>query len=317
VINSYRVGEDLREDEIDFTDAVPDTVPYGSWITVFYTAADTTAGGDECDDPMNKCLAYQKRFSRDSARIPGSFSQTSWLPADREDTNPFGVRDSTSMNIGSVEYTFEVRGVDMYDRRDRTPAQLSIVGNFDPVLDGAAIANHTGEIIGDGDTLVWNWWEPADSGLVVQGSELMKTKTFYFVIEAAGHDHPKERDGAGVYSWFYEFANVGAGGTTPFAHSDQWIDGETVDALSDTFTWVAVYPESDINGDEIFVDNPPSWNGKSFDFSIMGRDLPSNESFSQSMFVDGQSQLINQYPAGGLGRWTAPDGFRWHMVLRR
>jgi hypothetical protein len=145
----------------------------------------------------------------------------------------------------------------------------------------------------------------------------MKTKTFYFVIGATGHDHPKERPGAGVYSWYYEFKNVGVAGTTRFARSDRWIDGATVNALSDTFTWVAVYPESDVSGDEIFVNNPPEWNDKSYDFSIIGRDLPGSEEFLQKLFVNGQDFLINQYVTGEMGRWTAAGGLRFHIVLTR
>jgi len=317
VVNSFVVGGDLQVEEIDFGDAIADTVPYGSWITVFYKGTDTTAALGDCDDTINKCLSYQKRYERDSARIPGSYSQIEWRPGDAEDNNPFGVSDSTSMNIGSVEYLIQVRAVDGVERLDNTPAELLIVGNFDPTLDSRSLENHTGEVIGDDGTILWDWWAPADSGVVVVDSELMKTKTFYFVIKAEGHDHPKERPGAGIHSWFYEFKNVGADGTTGFARSDRWTDAAMVNALSDTFTWVAVYPEGDVNGDEIFVNNPPEWNGKSYDFSVMGRDLPAAEEFLQKLFIDGNDRLINHYVTGELGRWTAAGGFRFHIMLTR
>ncbi|UCG53470.1 MAG: hypothetical protein JSW58_07925 [Candidatus Latescibacterota bacterium] len=317
VLNFYKVGQNEFTDEIDFLDDIPDTVPYGSWITIFYRGIDTTQASSQCSDPVNKCLSYQKSYVRDSDRVPGSHAQTPWMPADPEDNNPFGANDSTSMNIGSVEYTIRARAVDFYGRVDPTPAEIPIIGNFDPTLDSFTIKNHSGESIGDGETLVWDWWEPVDSGLVVIGSELKKTKTFYFVIEATGHDHPKEREGSGVYSWFYQFANVGIPGTQKFARSENWVDGIMVNALSDTFEWVAVYPSDDMNGDEVFVNNPPEWNDKSYDFSVMGRDLPSNEVFDQYVFVNGQRQPINSYSAAQLGRWTSPDGSRFHIVLRR
>ncbi|UCH83940.1 MAG: hypothetical protein JSW50_16120 [Candidatus Latescibacterota bacterium] len=317
VEGSYFAGATLKRFEIDFQDGVPDTVPYGTWITVRYKGIDTTIASAECTDPINKCMRYQKRFARQSDRVDGWYSQTPWLPEDPEDNNLIGVTDSTSMNIGSVEYTIQVSASDSHDRRDGTPAELSIVGNFDPTLDSHSIKNHTGEEIGDGGTIVWNWWEPVDSGLTVENSQLMKTKTFYFVIEATGHDDPRERPGSGVYSWFYEFIDVGSSSTSQFARSDRWVDAATVNALSDTFTWVAIYPEADVNGDDVFVNNPPSWNGQSYDFSVVGRDLPSNESFTQRMFVDGENQLIKQYPTGELGRWTVRGELRFRIELRR
>jgi len=317
VEGAYFAGGGLQKFKIDFQDGVPDTVPYGTWITVRYKGADTTIAAANCTDPINKCVRYQKRFSRDSDRIDGWFSQTAWLPDDSEDNNPIGVTDSTSMNIGSVEYVIQFRAVDSNGRRDGSPAELSIVGNYDPTLDSYTIKNHTGEVIGDGGTVIWNWWQPVDSGLTVENSQLMKTKTFYFVIEATGHDDPRERPGSGVHSWFYEFKNVGSSGTSAFARSDRWVDAATVDALSDTFTWVAVYPEADINGDEVFVNDPPAWNGQSFDFSVMGRDLPSGEVFAQSLFVGGESRLINQYQTGEVGRWTPSGELRIRIELRR
>ena len=44
-------------------DAVPDTVPEGSWTTVFYRGIPQIPGSGLCVDPINECLSFQKQLA--------------------------------------------------------------------------------------------------------------------------------------------------------------------------------------------------------------------------------------------------------------
>ncbi len=317
IVNMYTIGRTTYSDTLDFRDAIPDTVPFGSWITLFYKGQDTTFAAAECPDPLNKCLSYQVQYSRDSDRVFGAGATSVWFPSPPEDSNPYGTTDSTSMNIGSLEYAIRVRAFDWFDRFDPSPAEIEIVGNFDPTLDNFAISNEAGAIVGDSQTLFWNFWEPADSELVVDGPELKIRKTFFFVLDAAGHDHPKERQGSGVFSWYYQFERGDEEGVyDPFGRSGNWVDGLDVNALSDTIRWVVEYPVSDVNGDEVF-NNLPGWIDRWYEFSVMGRDIESNEIFEQYVFFYGEKQLANSYLTDLLGRWTAPGSQRIKFSIVR
>lgn len=317
IVNMYTIGRTTYTDTIDFRDAVPDTVPFGSWITLFYKGQDTTFAAAECPDPLNKCLSYQVQYSRDSDRIPGATATSVWFPSPPEDSNPYGTADSTSMNVGSLEYVIRARAVDWFGRSDPSPAEIEIVGNFDPTLDNFAIRNEAGFPVGDSQTLFWNFWEPADSELVVVGPELMVRKTFIFVIDAAGHDHPKERQGSGVFSWLYRFEREDERGVfDKFGRSGYWAEGLEVNALSDTIRWVVEYPVADVNGDAVF-NNLPVWIGRWYDFSVVGRDIPKNEMFEQYVFFYREKQLVNSYLTDLLGRWTAPGSQRIKFSIVR
>ncbi len=306
IVNMYTIGRTTFADTINFRDAIPDTVPYRSWITIFYKGEDTTLAASECPDPMNECLAYQVQYSRDSDRLPGAGATSQWVPYPPEDSNPYGTTDSTSMNIGSLEYTIRARAVDWFDRPDMVPPEIEIVGNFDPTLDGLVIRNENGDMVGDSQTLFWNFWEPADSELVIVGTDLKVRKMFFFVVDATGHDHPKERQDSGVFSWFYQFERESEPGIyDSLGRSGNWVDGIAVNSLKDTIRWVVEYPVSDVNGDEVF-NNLPGWIDRWYDFSVMGRDIPRNESFDQYVFFYGEKQLANSYLTDLLGRWTAP-----------
>ncbi len=316
--NSYSVGGQRRTEYVNFFDEIPDTVPYNSWIRIDYRGWDSPLDSTLCRDDMNRCIRYQVQFERDSDRIPGAHSLTRWLPVEPKDSNPSGTADSTSMNIGSVEYEIRARSVDEWAKPDGTPAGVRIVGNFNPTMDSFAIQNHTGEIVAEDDTLMWDWWHPAREGFDIDDpSNILRTKEFYFVIRGSGHDHPKDPDGSGVKSWLYDFLRTDDPTISgDFARSGSWVDGVTVNELSDTFIVVFSYPFDDLEGDEVFA-NLPDWLNQGYDFSLMGRDTNTTEPFNQMMFLDGQAQLIEYYNAGVLGRWTDQEHSRFYFAIRR
>ncbi|UCG51252.1 MAG: hypothetical protein JSW58_13805 [Candidatus Latescibacterota bacterium] len=318
VLSSYVVGGQPQSEYLDFTDEVPDTVPFRSWITLMYDGWDSPFDSSLCQDDINKCLTYQVNYTRDSDRVPGANATIRWLPDGGEDNNPFGTADSTSMNVGSLEYEIRARSIDENNRPDGTPATVQIVGNFDPTLDTFWIRNHDGTMVPDTDTLVWDWWNPAREGFNLEDpTNVLRFKEFYFVIEATGHDHWKDPDGSGVKSWYYEFRHTDDPSRfEEFGRANSWVEGITVNALSDTFRVRFEYPFEDVNGDSVF-DNLPPWVNEGYDYIVKGRDTANFEEFSQFMYVNGQKTLINQYTTSSLGRWTQEGSLNFYFVMRR
>ena len=314
VTNTYFIGGQPVEETVNFGDAIADTVPYGSWITIFYSGSGYSPA--LCPDSINQCFEYQIRYDRDSRFFPGGekFAQSSWLPLDPTDNDPLAAADSTSMNIGSVEYVISARTTNLAGP-DPTPPSFAIVGNFDPTLDSLSLQNHDGTVIRANDTIVWDWWAPADSGLIVVGLDLLRFKTFYFVVKAAGHDHPKE-EGSGVAAWRYTFPRVSDGVLEPFGNAGFWLDGLANSTLSDTATYVAVYPRADTPGDSIF-NSPPSWHDQTHVYTVTGRDLPGVLNFDQFVFLSGSKQLVNSYGTSDMARRTAAGTLRFHIKLQR
>ncbi|MEE9268783.1 MAG: hypothetical protein V3V49_00820 [Candidatus Krumholzibacteria bacterium] len=316
IMNTYMIGGQPQQEAIDFTDGIPDTVPYGSWITVTYEGSGYSPL--LCPDPVNWCFDYQLRYERDSRFFPpgAKFFASPWLPFDPADDNPFSTVNSTSMNIGSVEYVVHVRTTNI-SGPDPSPPSFAIVGNFDPTLDSYWLENHDGTRINDTETIVWDWWSPVDSDFVVIGAELFRRKTFRFLIKATGHDHPKE-DGSGVAGWFYTFPRQSDPGfLEPFGRAGTWVGGVSISTLCDTFTYEAVYPLADVQGDSIFIDNPPPWNDRTHLYNITGRDLPALENFEQFVTFLGQDNLINSYSATDMARRTATGTMSFHIRLQR
>lgn len=316
IINTYFKGDQAFVEPVDFRDATPDTVPFGSWITVFYRGQLSSFADSSCTDTFGRCLKYQMRFSYVSERNPDIIANIGWRPIDPVDTNPAGVADSMSMNIGSLEYTVRARSVDQYGRPDPEPAEVEIIGNFDPFLNGLEVMGPDGEVIADGDTILWDWWTPADSSVDVGNQELVKR--FYFVVTSSGRDHPKEQDGSGIKGWYYEFRHAADPDLKEsLGRSDVWLDGEMLNTITDTVRWTARYPVGDWQGDAIFVDRPPSWNNQTLDLVIRGRDTSIFERFEQKMHYDGDAQIVNEFNTGRPGRWTSTLSRRFHLVLRR
>ena len=329
VINTYYIDGDPHQRTILFDDAFPDTIPYRSWVRLRYRGSnDTTVtidcpGGPRdiilprdssiCQDDTNQCIRYQMSFHRFSERFPYSEARTSWLPEGGEDNDRFGVTDSTSINVGSVEYEVFVRSLDEYGKPDGTPAKIDLVGNYDPVLDSVYIMDHMGNRVLEGDTIYWNWWKPANTDTFNEQT-IKFEKFFYFSVNAFGHDHPTE-SGGGVKNWLYYFFDLD-GVFNRFARAGAWVLGQDISVISDSMKVTFSYSPLDPTGNEIFAD-PPSWVNKTYDLVIKGRDTFVGEEYRQFMFIQGAKVLINSYPHSNLGRWTGEETLRFHLKFFR
>lgn len=325
VINTYWVDGTAFTETVDVSDAQPDTVPHGSWVLVFYNGSPNPSDTSFCLDELNKCITYQKSFTQTSARFPGLFDATTpWLPYEPEDNNPFGTTDSTSMNIGGLEYTVRIRSVDEFDVPDATPALLPIVGNFEPTLDDVRIENHDGTVVGYGDSIVWDWWNPANyhgfigDTLDIDPPNIWVVKDFFFLVKGTGHDHPKEGSTSGVKSWYYTFSRSDDPSfLQPFGRSGSWHDAAAINTVCDTVKLRVRYSFFEDPGGTMAWDNLPDWLHRSYDLKIRGRDTSSTDEFDQLMFVNGELTLINRYSIGTLGRETEEGTTRFGVTIVR
>jgi hypothetical protein len=171
VINTYKSKGQIHTAAVNFRDDIPDTVPFRSWIRLNYHGWDNPGDQIFCEDDQNKCIKYQIQYLVTSERFSSLNFDTGLLPSEGpQDTNPCGVNDSTSMNVGTASYLIMVRSADENGKVDGMPeiayeggkkksSTIKLIGNFDPTLDSLYLVDHNGNRVQDGDTLKWKWSE--------------------------------------------------------------------------------------------------------------------------------------------------------------
>jgi len=303
--------------DIDFSDEEPDTVSTNSWIRIVVEGSNPDYGFGTCEDVVNRCLGFQLQYEHFSPFVVNSRVTSDWLPTPPFDGNPNGTVDTLRLNLGPLNYTLRGRANDEFGA-DPEPPELDIVGNYAPLLTDYYIQNHDGTIVRYGDTVLWDWWAPANSDTVNEANGERK-KRFSFLIKGTGQDDPRDPVGSAVKTWNYLF--IAADDPIYFgefarASLRDWVEGSQVNALCDTFTWEVTYPIDDVDGDAIFASLPP-WINRTWDFTIRGRDSAPGDTYEQWVFVGGQKQLIGSYNAANLGRRT-PNGFqRFSIAIQR
>lgn len=341
VENTFNLNGVPTQRTINFRDSQPDTVSYLSWIRIDYSGWDDQRDIRRCPPPSvnpDRCIEFQFRYKRISSRVRGSIEDSGWLPNVEpfQNTDPNSATDSNSVNIGSLEYEFFVRSIDENGTPDGSENQLvggvevpqskiDIVGNFDPTLDNVAILDNGGNPINiDGpgiDTLTWNWDDEPATLVQVPGGGFKWGRTFRWTIQAAGHDHPWDPLDSGVKSWRY-FIYYDYGLPTqkfyPFARAGEtWVDGASLNILNDQFVLQITYPLTDTNGDTVF-ENLPVYMDKVLTVFLRGRDTSTTEDeFEQVVFLNGEPETVNQFPAASFGRWTEERQFAFYFRLVR
>jgi hypothetical protein len=328
---------------IDFTDGVPDTVPFDSWLRIDYSGWDDTRDvkSDTCNPLTNprKCIKFQVQYISDSERIQGAGEQSGWLPrGSYHDTDPNSATDSNTFHIGSLEYKLMVRAVDEHLKADGTPPSVEIVGNFDPTLDSLFVEDHFGNRVNISDPhaeLVWNFWKgegwPYRSGcdtidrpreLCPGNPDNTGTNDFYkkfsFRIKGWGHDHPMDPTGSAIWSWQYLIRNSQGNIVNLGKSTSGFFEGLTQNTLNDKVQWRVLYPRpSDPMGDTVFQ-NLPSWMNQDLTFFVIGRDTKKTApDFVQSVFLNGEKTIINEFPYTLTGRYTRERVFTFKIRLIR
>ncbi len=333
--STYFVARQEIREFVDFEDGLPDTVPYKSWLRLDYRGWDDRRDSTLCTDDLNECIRYQVQYERGSDRVAGASSRSRWLPDDPEDNNPDGTPDSTTMNMGSVEYVIRARAVDEFGKADGSmfdtnpgpgfglpKSEIEIVGNFNPTLDDSYLMNYDGTVAPAAavvDTFLWDWWNPSNLDTVeidFNTGKISAKKIYYFDINAAGHDHPKENINFGVVNWYYLFTRTSDGTNQKFGRSRAWVEGPSPNVLADRYEVIYRYDlVADPGGGNIWANPPGFWNDE-YEFDVYGRDI-GREEFEQFMFIAGEKEKLNSYQTAQLGRWTEHKTFRFYLKVTR
>jgi hypothetical protein len=247
VSNTYHTTGGMVDEDIDFNDGIPDTIPYRSFVRIRYWGRDDDRDGKlECNDlEPDKCIGFQVAYRSYSPYNPGANEFSLWRPRDGvHDTDPFSSTDSNTFSIGSLNYELLARAVDEHSRADGTPPSVDIVGNYAPTLDSVVVEDHLGNRLDLSivDTITWNFWKGIGYPYVCECDTVDKPeafcygpndppecqfkpfpdhrgtfdffKSFAFYVKAWGRDHPKDPPpsasdpyGSGVKSWNYSVMN--------------------------------------------------------------------------------------------------------------
>jgi hypothetical protein len=233
---------------VDFTDAAPDTLPYGSLLRMSYVGWDDPKDKDHLQYEPPFPIRFQFQFSRWSYGDDGAVvaqKTTPWYPLKYpEDTNPkadlepAGVRnqDSTTMRIGTFDYHFSVRSFDEQSQPDGTPPIVSFVGNFPPTIDSLQVGFYSPVTPFEWhdatrDTLHVGWMCRANAAcgnklppfsIRLDPQTKMLTKSFRFIVRAGGHDDPRDPVDAGIKGWRYQVTDADPGQDVMYYKEGEW-----------------------------------------------------------------------------------------------
>ncbi len=338
VSNTYIKSSTQITTVVNFTDALPDTVPFKSWTYYQYSSNDDPRDIWNCSltDP-DKCIDFQVKYKIVTGT--GSTEDSGWLPRNgKHDSDANAATDSNSVSIGSLDYEWFVRGIDENGTVDGTPPSFKLVGNFQPKVDAVSMQNYTGQVLNLAvvDTMTWDFDAPADYDSNVAGYNF--EKRWWWNITANGHDHPKDPDNSSVLSWrYYVFTDYtpGAGNSTgtgtqyPLARSgDSWFASVSFNAMADRFELLVRY--NDRNGDDLFG-RLPAYFDDVITIVLYGRDTrpTGGGDFLQKVFWDavppnlpagsGTStpNVINTFAVSPNGRESAKKVWSFYLKFVR
>lgn len=324
---------------INFTDNKADTVPYRSWISIYYYSHDDRRDTKLCSlaDP-DECINYNVRVVRKSERL-GQGEDSNWLPRSGDhDSDANSTADSNSVNIASFEYDLMASAKDENGTRDGTPATVHIIGNYDPTLDTFAMEDHLGNPVNTAaiDTVEWNFYKgigwPYTSLSDTVQSDSVRFKEFGFRMIATGHDDKRDPKGSAVKTWRYgtftDFQSLSDPGTSQIIGRSgvAWFPGDVDNHVNELAKVKLRY--NDRNGDDLFAD-PPAYVNQVVTVVFLGRDTQLLEpDFSQYVYWNlvppgakaggtSSKNLINSFNAETSGRWTAPKVVSFYLRLTR
>lgn len=295
VKNTYFKGITAFTEDVNFADAVPDTVPNRSWVYFEYNSLDDTRDTWACSltDP-DKCIDFQLKYQ--ITQSTGSTEDSGWLPRNgKHDSDANAANDSNSVSIGSLNYNWFVRGVDENGTVDGTPPNFRVVGNFRPILDTTGQVDHLGNALNLSvlDTLTWDFDSPSSFDTDVAGYNY--EKRFAWTINATGHDHPKDPDGSSVQAWrYYVFTNYTPGaGNSPGTGTlwqlgrsgDSWFAAASLNTMTDRFELVVRYNDPD--GADVMA-SLPAYVNNVLTIALYGRDTrpTGGGEFQQKVYWD-------------------------------
>lgn len=330
--------------DINFTDSTPDTVPYKTWMTIYYYAHDDKRDTRLCSvaDP-DECIDFNVKVVRASARSGAAFEDSGLLPRSGvHDSDANSTADSNSINIGSFEYDLRAVSVDENGTRDGTPASVHIIGNYDPTMDTFDMQDQFGVPVNTAvvDTITWNFYKgigwPYDSPSDTTQTDGRLFKLFGFRMIATGHDDPRDPKNSAVKAWRYGTFTGYQSLDNP-GHSEQigragaaWFGGDAPNHVNELSQVKVRYDDKE--GDDVFA-NPEDFGlgyvNQVITVVFYGRDTELLEpNFDQYVFwnfvppgekasTTSTKNLINSISAAESGRWTQPKIVSFYLKFTR
>jgi hypothetical protein len=283
--------------EVDFSDGIPDTLPYKSRIRFDYLGWDDPkdAESNQQDPPVP--IRFQFRYQRQyKPRV--AYFRSSWIPqAGAEDTNPGADlendlptvvnRDSTTMSVGSFDYEFYVRSFDEEYRADGTPDTVKFVSNFPPKIDSIRFGYLDNfmnfvPLLDDTVRLFWGLGVPSHPNAIqpydvspVNMVDTTVTVYYSFYVKAGAHDHWMDPPGSGIKGWSFSIYDPDF--DYYYKNEGEWIFDQPVNAMLLPLllrmkvhaSLYYMYPDSVVN-------DPPPFMGEQV-INLTGKDISDTE----------------------------------------
>jgi hypothetical protein len=287
----------------DFSDGIPDTLPYNSRLRVDYLGWDDPKDRETLENDPPLPIRFQFRYFRQT-RDGQAKKISSWYPlTGAEDTNPCDwnaeprIRDadSTTMRIGTFDYEFHVRSFDEQYRADGTPDTISFVGNYPPSVDSVSygyyflFAPPPGIVESPDDTIRIQWdFFPFTMGAALPFDSLydpvahLKTKYYTIYIFADGHDDPRDPPGSGVKGWQFHIDDPED--DYPWRKEGEWIFDHEVNRMEQGLLLKVTAPTDEtgkVNVDSLCA-NPPLYLGEKY-LELRGKDISDREIFYEGI----------------------------------
>ena len=298
---------------VNFSDGLPDTLPYNSLLRMAYLGWDDPKDRDHLQYVPPLPIRFQFQFSRWSVNEEGdtvASKKSPWYPLKvPEDTNPgadlepAGLRnqDSTTMRVGTFEYYFATRSFDEQNRPDGTPALVRFVGNFPPKVDSLQVGFYNPSppnewIDATYDTLHIGWMcrpnvscgdKLAPFSITLNTATKMLTKSFRFIIRASGYDDRRDPPGSGIKGWKYRVTDSDPGQDVTYYKEGEWMSDKPLNTFSHECIFSIVVPykgniDSILAQADSLVNHPPAYLGDQT-VDVMGSDIRDTDTFREEL----------------------------------
>lgn len=297
---------------VDFSDDMPDTVPFGSWMRISYTGWDDSEDILEYPPPNEIPIRYKFRVISTGVSNEGNMStwQTPFFPVfNPEDTNP-GKIDSVTMTVSSKKYEFRVRSYDEQGRFDHTPPNVTFYGNFQPTVDLIQFGRLYIEAISlfdpfsadtvyladpmdsddwyPYDQVAWNRGDTIFPRTIVSGGRVTGLD-YTFFIKGTGHDDPRDRAaGPDRAIWYWEYDIEGVMNDYNFIGENEifYANEQNPSINPDSFVrkLSVSFPIDQETGlpDSAFVENIKTYFYEQ-NISLIGYDMPRGKDYTQKI----------------------------------
>lgn len=295
-------GEPISE-QIDFSDGIPDTLPYNSRLRFDYLGWDDPKDRYSLENDPPLPIRFQFRYFRQT-REGLAKKESSWYPlTGPEDTNPcdWGAdpiirdADSTTIRVGTFDYEFRVRSFDEQTRADGTPDTVRFVGNFPPTIDSVSYWYSfifayppIKKSLDDTLRVQWDYLPNLDLNASIAFDSafdpIARTKSKYYrlYIYGYGHDDGRDPPGSGVKGW--QFFIDDPDENYPYKKEGEWLFDHETNYMEQEIILKITAPTDELGKVDVdsLINNPPLFLGEQF-LELRAKDISDKEIFDEGI----------------------------------